>query len=156
MHTNPLIGTGYESFWLGPRLEWFWQRSGLGHINEAHNGYLEVYLNLGIVGVFLLGGFLIASYRTICNRLNTFSSLGSLTLALWIVMLFYCVTEAGFRSGLMWLVFLIAGMAVPARATVRVKNAAKPDESSTTDSLSSLSLQTTCLRRNYECTHRAS
>ena len=25
MHTNPLLGTGYESFWLGPRLQWFWQ-----------------------------------------------------------------------------------------------------------------------------------
>ncbi len=48
MKTNPLLGTGYESFWLGPRLQWFWQHAGLGHINEAHNGYLEVYLNLGI------------------------------------------------------------------------------------------------------------
>ena len=25
MHTNPLLGTGYESFWLGPRLQRFWQ-----------------------------------------------------------------------------------------------------------------------------------
>ena len=53
----------------------------LGRINEAHNGYLEVYLNLGIVGLFLLGWFLIASYRTICRRLESFSSLGSLSLA---------------------------------------------------------------------------
>ena len=26
MHTNPLIGTGYESFWMGPRM-----RPDLGH-----------------------------------------------------------------------------------------------------------------------------
>ena len=66
MHTNPLVGTGYESFWLGPRLKDVWAQTGAG-INEAHNGYLEVYLNQGLIGLVLLGGFLIASYRTICR-----------------------------------------------------------------------------------------
>jgi exopolysaccharide production protein ExoQ len=48
LHTNPLVGTGYESFWLGPRLFQVWRRAGV--INEAHNGYLKVYLNLGLFG----------------------------------------------------------------------------------------------------------
>jgi exopolysaccharide production protein ExoQ len=131
MHTNPWIGTGYESFWMGPRLLWFWERSGLGHINEAHNGYLEVYLNLGMIGLLLIAGILIASYRTICKRLTPFSSLASLSLALWTIMLFYCVTEAGFRSGqgLIWLVFLLvatsvkAGNRVPATVRAETVNA---------------------------------
>ena len=106
MHTNPLIGTGYESFWLGPRLQWFWQEAGVGHLNEAHNGYLEVYLNLGIIGLLLLGGFLIASYKKICSQLTSSPSLASLYFAFWSIILFYSVTEAGFRSGLMWLTFL--------------------------------------------------
>ncbi len=124
MHTDPLIGTGYESFWLGPRLDSFWRTAGLGHLNEAHNGYLEIYLNLGLIGLFLLGGFVIASYRTICRRLRPFSSLASLTLAIWITFLFYCVTEAGFRTGLMWLTFLMGGISVPERPTGRVHSAA--------------------------------
>jgi exopolysaccharide production protein ExoQ len=117
MHTNPWIGTGYESFWMGPRLLWFWERAGLGHINEAHNGYLEVYLNLGVIGLLLMAGILIAGFRTISKRFNPFSSLASLTLAFWTIMLFYCVTEAGFRSGLglMWLTFLLAGVEVRPR-----------------------------------------
>jgi exopolysaccharide production protein ExoQ len=135
MHTNPLLGTGYESFWMGPRLEWFWQAAGLGHINEAHNGYLEVYLNLGLIGLFLLAGFLIASYRTICTRLRPFSSLASLTLALWIVMLFYCVTEAGFRSGLIWLTFLLASLAVPERVPKRAYTLAARDGTEGTEQL---------------------
>lgn len=118
MKTNPLIGTGYESFWLGPRLKWFWQNARLGHINEAHNGFLEVYLNLGIVGLILLGFFLISSYRKVCRRL-TLSNLGPLDLALWTVMLLYCVTEAGFRTGLMWLTFLLGAIAIPKRASER-------------------------------------
>ena len=61
MNTNPWVGTGYETFWLGSRLQRVWD-SGF-HVNEAHNGYLQVYLNLGLVGLCLVLGFLIASYR---------------------------------------------------------------------------------------------
>jgi exopolysaccharide production protein ExoQ len=128
MHTNPFIGTGYESFWLGPRLQWVWQESGLGGISEAHNGYLEVYLNLGIIGLFLLSGFLISSYRTICRQLTSSPSLASLNLALWTIMLFYDVTEAGFRGGLMWLMLLLGGIAVPGRAEDRVRGVAAFDD----------------------------
>jgi exopolysaccharide production protein ExoQ len=113
MHTNPLIGTGYETFWMGPRLQWFWKMSGLGGLNEAHNGFLEIYLNLGMIGLVLIGGIVIAGYRTICKRFAPFSSFASLSLALWTVMLFYCVTEAGFRSGLMWLAFLLVAISLP-------------------------------------------
>jgi len=142
MHTDPLLGTGYESFWLGPRLEWFWLNSGLGHLNEAHNGYLEVYLNLGLIGLFFLGAFVIASYRTVCRRLRPFSRLTSLTLALWIVMLFYCVTEAGFRTGLMWLIFLLGGMAVPVRAADRVSSVAMVDSGGKSDEFPTFSSET--------------
>ena len=71
MHTNPLVGTGYESFWLGPRLQKVWQLFG-ATINESHNGYLEVYLNLGLIGVLLLVGLLITSYRNICRQFTSF------------------------------------------------------------------------------------
>lgn len=124
MHTNPLVGTGYESFWLGSRLQWVWQRAGVGGINEAHNGYLEVYLNLGIIGLFLLVGFLIVSYRNICRQLTTCFNVGSLNLAIWTIMLFYNVTEAGFRSGLPWLTVLIGAIVVPERLTNRVNSVA--------------------------------
>jgi O-antigen ligase len=123
MHTNPLVGTGYESFWLGPRLEWIWQR--FTFVNEAHNGYLEIYLNLGLIGLFLLGVFLIATYRKICERLSSPSGLGSLSLALWTVLLFYNVTEAAFKtSQLMWVTFLVGAIVIPERAVDRVPGAA--------------------------------
>jgi len=121
MHTNPLVGTGYDSFWLGPRLEKIWQT--MPGINEAHNGYLEVYLNQGSIGFFLLAGLLIASYRTICKQLSLSPRLASLNLALWTIMLFYNMTEAAFRAHLMWVVFLLAAIAVPQHAADRVPEA---------------------------------
>jgi exopolysaccharide production protein ExoQ len=121
MHTNLLLGTGYESFWLGPRLELIWAKFAV--VNEAHNGYLEIYLNLGLIGLFLLIGFLIATYRSICRRLVSPSDFAPLSLALWTVLLFYNVTEAAFRgSQLMWVTFLLGAISVRIPAEDRVRD----------------------------------
>jgi len=109
--TNPLFGTGYESFWLGPRVNAIWKQ--FGRLNEAHNGYLEVYLNLGLTGLFLLCGFLMASYRKIWKDLTPNVSLTSLSLALWTVILFYNVTEAAFKFHIVWSIFLLVAIGIP-------------------------------------------
>lgn len=121
MHTNAILGTGYESFWLGPRLAAVWARFVGSGINEAHNGYLEVYINLGLIGLSLLCVFLIASYRGIGKALSSHFSLASLSLALWTVLLFYNVTESAFRgSQLMWVSFLLGAIAISQRAQDKV------------------------------------
>jgi len=122
MHTNPLLGTGYASFWLGPRLEEIWKT--YPGINESHNGYLEVYLNIGLIGVFLLGAWLIVSYRNICRQLASSPSQASLKVALWTIMLFYNMTEAAFRGGLLWVTFLVVAIAVPECAEGRAHSVA--------------------------------
>lgn len=115
MHTNPLIGSGYDSFWLGERFLHVWRTFGEA-INEAHNGYLEVYLNLGLIGLLILVAFLIASYRGICKRLAAPGpSFAPLAMALWTVMLFYNMTEAAFRFHWMWITFLFAAIYAPER-----------------------------------------
>jgi O-antigen ligase len=121
-HTNPLLGAGYESFWMGPRLERIWE-SGMGRIIEAHNGYLETYLNLGYVGLFLVLVFVAATYRNICRRFTPSSNIASLALAIWTAFLFHCCTEADFRCGLMWFVFVMAAVAVSWVAREKVREA---------------------------------
>jgi exopolysaccharide production protein ExoQ len=108
-HTNPIIGTGYESFWMGPRLASIW---ATWEINEAHNGYLEVYLNLGYIGLFLSLLFMAAVYRNICKKLKPFSNIGSFALAVWTAFAFHNTTEADFRTGLMWVAFLLVALTV--------------------------------------------
>jgi exopolysaccharide production protein ExoQ len=147
LHTNPLLGTGYQSFWLGPRLEWVWHN--FEQVNEAHNGYLEVYLNLGLIGLFLLSGFLMASYRSICRRLTSHSGLAfaSLSLALWTVLLFYNVTEAAFGGGLVWLTFLLGAIVTPRRAEDQVRNVTAFDSAGAPEPFRTLPLEPTGLRR---------
>lgn len=122
-HTNPILGTGYESFWLGERLEQVWRLAG--HYNEAHNGYLEMYLNLGFVGLAILAALLISIYRSVCKRLTHDPLDASFAFAMWVVLLFYNVTEAAFRGQLMWIVFLMAAMTVSA-ARDRAVSRSKP------------------------------
>lgn len=115
MDTNPLVGTGYGSFWLGARLNSVWEQRG--RITESHNGYLEMYLNLGIIGLFLFLVFLVAAYRNICRKqLSSRKDFASLALALWTILIFYMVTEAGFRGGLLSVVFLLVVLSVPVSA----------------------------------------
>lgn len=104
--TNPMVGTGYESFWLGPRLSHVWELAG--PVNEAHNGYLEVYLNLGLAGDFLLLVFLLTCYRTICKKLSPSFAFATLSLSLWTVLLFYNMTEsAAFNGQFLWITFVL-------------------------------------------------
>jgi exopolysaccharide production protein ExoQ len=117
---NPLLGAGYQSFWLGPRVQWVWARLSGDNVLEAHSGYLQIYLELGLIGLFLLCTFLIATYRKICKRLKPLTPLSSLGLGLWTLLLFYNVTEASFEIDLLLVSFLLAAIPTPERAEDRL------------------------------------
>jgi O-antigen ligase len=113
MNGNPLFGTGFESFWMGPRLDTIWSMHWW-HPNEAHNGYLEVYLNLGWTGLALLAVVIVTGYRNALGMLGWDPEAGGLRLAYIIVGLIYSFTEAGFRLlSPVWICFMLAAIAVP-------------------------------------------
>jgi O-antigen ligase len=113
LQTNPLLGTGFESFWLGSRLQRIWDMTSPG-LQEAHNGYIEVYLNLGWIGLILLGGLIATGYRHAIAFYGRDPHAGRLRLALITAGVIYSLTEAGFRMmSPLWIVFLLAITAVP-------------------------------------------
>ncbi len=127
MDTHPLFGTGFESFWLGNRLNHIWAIYPW-HPNEAHNGYLEVYLNLGLAGVALLFSLLATGYRHLIAVYRRDPEAGSLRLAYFAAALVYNFAEAGFRMlDPMWIFFLLAIIAVPG-ATRRKELETPPEE----------------------------
>jgi exopolysaccharide production protein ExoQ len=113
MHTNPVIGTGYESFWMGSRLQQVDQMTEKG-IQEAHDGYLEVYLNLGYAGIALLAGIIILGYRNAFALFKRDPQAGRLRLAFFTAGVIYSFTEAGFRMLTpIWVGFLLAATCIP-------------------------------------------
>jgi exopolysaccharide production protein ExoQ len=113
MTGNPLVGTGFESFWLGQRLAKMWSVYWW-HPREAHDGYIEVFLNLGWLGVMLFSVVLIASYRTVVRAYRRNAEEGKLRLAYFVAALAYNFAESSFGPlNLIWIFFLLATMSVP-------------------------------------------
>jgi len=94
---NPILGTGFESYWLGDRLQkaWteFWWKP-----TQAHNGYLEAYLNLGVVGLFVLLGLILVTFRRCTQELSRDFEWGRLRLAYLAAIVAHNWTEAGFKG----------------------------------------------------------
>jgi O-antigen ligase len=111
---NPIFGTGFESFWLGPRLQTLWLKLWW-HPNEAHNGYLETYLNLGLIGLFLFIGVLVVSYAKARAELLRNFELGRFRLAFLLAIVAYNWTEAGVKNiSPMWFLLYIIALDYPA------------------------------------------
>jgi O-antigen ligase len=132
MAPNPLLGAGFESFWLSPRV-----RQGLSvlfpgvPLNEAHNGYIEVYLELGWVGVVLITWILLDGYRRSVKAFRREPVLGGLLVAYVFCAMIYSITEAGFRMmHPMWIFFLLAVIGSNIAAGVNVR-ASQPLKTST-------------------------
>jgi len=114
MVRNPLFGTGFESFWLGDRIQAMWEDNPNLMLNEAHNGYLEVYLNLGWCGITLLAVLILTGYRNVLVACRREPDTGRLRLAYFSAALVCNLTTAQFRMATpAWIFFLLAIMAVP-------------------------------------------
>ncbi|MGD0842665.1 MAG: O-antigen ligase family protein [Candidatus Acidiferrales bacterium] len=107
---NKIVGAGYETFWLGPRLNAVWHNlPRYMSVNEAHNGYIEMYLNLGWVGVGLIALILITGYGRVVGAFRRDPAVGGLWLAYLFAAAFYSITEAGFRLlNPIWIFLLLA------------------------------------------------
>ena len=109
---NRLVGAGYESFWLGPRLEQIFASFPDMLISEAHNGYLEIFINLGWIGVSLLACIMVSGYRAASAAFRNDPEMGGLCLAWLVAAAIRGQTEAAFRMlSNSWIFLLLAVMA---------------------------------------------
>ncbi len=126
--TNPIFGVGFETFWLGDRLHLLhegrpWQP------NEAHNGYLETYLNLGLMGLFMLLGLIVTTFRKIRVELFRNPDWGRFRLGFLAAIVFLNLTEATFKGlSLSWFVFFIIAMEYPIAEYEPVLQSSERDE----------------------------
>lgn len=119
---NPLIGAGHYSFWLGDQVERISQ-TFFYEINEAHNGYLEVDLNGGLIGVGLLLAVLVSGWRKNIKEAMIGDSIAGFRLAVLAGTMLYGVTEAVFRFGFISTALLAVVMASPTRLVASVSEA---------------------------------
>jgi O-antigen ligase len=116
MVPNAMGGAGFETFWAGPRAKLVDTRciaaGALGGPHEAHNGYLEMYLNLGWIGVALGALILGQGYRRAVGAFRHDPALGALLVAYIVTAVAYNITEAGFRMlSMPWFFLLLSAVA---------------------------------------------
>jgi len=112
MVSRPMVGYGYESFWLGTRQNYMAEVWGI--TGQAHNGYLEMYLNLGLVGVGFIIAWALLGLGRVTRLLPIDYSVAVLNFSFLVVVLLYNWTEATFYGvSIMWMLLLLAIMRVP-------------------------------------------
>jgi exopolysaccharide production protein ExoQ len=107
--SNAVVGSGFESFWLGDRIDAIWAK-WKWRPNQAHNGYLEIYLNLGLIGLTIMLIVLINIYRSMRKTLQREFEFGRFQMAYFGSFLLVNITEASmkFRSIAFAVVLLMA------------------------------------------------
>lgn len=113
MAANPLVGSGFGGFWIEDTIKKLWEIYSI-HAATPHNGYLEIYLNTGIIGLVLFIGVIFAAYINAKNELNKNYEFGCLKIIFLFLILLHNVTETTFiRIDLLWFLFFLAAVNIP-------------------------------------------
>lgn len=110
---NPLIGSGFESFWQTPMAADLGKKYIFMPV-QAHNGFLETYLQTGLIGLLLLVIMIFAALLKLKKGLILSDPLANLFFTYFIVVLINNWTEASFnKMNLNWVIFLFALLYIP-------------------------------------------
>jgi exopolysaccharide production protein ExoQ len=104
--SNPIGGTGFEIFWNSQGAEKVrqtllndgWSPTLIAGLNEAHNGYIEIYLELGCIGICLIAFLIVSGYKRVFEAYRRQPEIGTLFLAYFASGTVYGLTEAAFRT----------------------------------------------------------
>ncbi len=106
--SQPLLGSGFGSFWTTARRDFY-------EMSNGHNGYLDILLDLGVVGLALFTCWLLNCARTLRVALTKDYALGSLAMCFLLMAVVYNTTESalGSLAEHMTAVVVFASLVVP-------------------------------------------
>jgi exopolysaccharide production protein ExoQ len=106
LQPNSVVGAGFNSFWAGERLKV--SQEQFGGIFQAHNGYLETYLNGGWIGVMLLATVLVSAYWRIRKQFVEGVAQADIRFAVLVIAIVSNYSEASFNKiGILWLLTVL-------------------------------------------------
>jgi O-antigen ligase len=107
---SPLVGWGYQSFWLVPGSPAIVDAPGwVKMMPNAHNGYIDTKLEMGYVGLAFLVAFLIATLHAVGRVADRDPARARLLLSLALFIILYNFFESLWMRGFefLWVVFVI-------------------------------------------------
>jgi exopolysaccharide production protein ExoQ len=118
---SPVVGVGFGAFWVGhigydmyPLDNWS-RVTPEWRPGEGHDGYIDVYIDLGVIGVVLVLLMIGSAFAGALHDLQTNFELGRLRLALLVSIVVNNVAESSLLKGThsLWFVFLLVAVNVP-------------------------------------------
>jgi len=107
---SPLLGWGYQSFWLVPDSPAVVEAPGwVKMMPNAHNGYYDTMLEMGYAGLAFLVVFILATLHAIGRVADRDPARGWLVLSLALFIILYNFFESLWMRGFefLWVVFVI-------------------------------------------------
>ena len=109
---NPILGCGFGGIWTS-------RTEAEAMVNEAHNGYLEVLLQLGLVGLVITSMFLLSFGRSAARALTHDYDWASLCICYLLVAVVHNIGESSFDSFTRQLMAILLFLAVTLPAVTR-------------------------------------
>ncbi len=127
-----LLGYGYASFWEVLAFSKYAADSLRWDIPNAHNGYLDIILGLGVIGLFILFAFFLNGfYRIVVHFKESSYFPSAILLALLTAYLMRGLTESNFLSqnSIIWVFVVTSTVFLSPSPTMKIKrgNANNPD-----------------------------
>ncbi len=126
---NPVLGVGFGAFWVGhigyamyPLDNWSRVTPGW-RPGQGHNGFVDVYVDLGVIGVALVLLVIGFAFAGALDDLRNEFELGSLRLTLLVSIVMNNLTESSLLKGThsLWFLFLLVAVNCgPIRRSVRI------------------------------------
>ncbi len=100
---QPVLGLGYGGYWLEPL------RLGKLTINQAHNGYLDIFIELGSVGLIIFLIMLLAFVKKATDEFKYDVEWGSFRVSFLLMTVLQNYTESSYikSTSLLWNVLVI-------------------------------------------------
>ena len=114
---NPVFGRGYGSFWIGETANQVWNNLTYHtHFLQSHNGYIDIYLELGALGLIFLAGLIRSAWQNTGETLKTNIEYGMYRMAFLLAILLHNLTESSYGrpNHLLWFMFLLSCVYVTA------------------------------------------
>ncbi|MET4697550.1 exopolysaccharide production protein ExoQ [Constrictibacter sp. MBR-5] len=110
LSTRPWLGFGYSAFWHDPEgPAWAIRRAVQWDVPSAHNGWVELWLDVGIGGVVLFGvGFLVATARAVAGAFREVGTETLWTLVFLTLFLLFSISESSIarQNNLVWVMYV--------------------------------------------------
>lgn len=111
---KPILGVGYGSFWIGDLTHDLWTKF-IWEPGQGHNGYIDIYLELGLLGISLFVALSFSIYKKIIKDFLFNYDYAIVRFALFIVILLHNLTESSLTRGThhLWFLFLLISVSIP-------------------------------------------